>query len=130
MSLEQNKQMALESFRVIETGDPVAADRIIAPDFFNREADDNANRPDRGLRGPAALIATSRWLCGTFSNLRLDHHEVVAEDERVVVAATMTGTHTGTFHGIPPARKRFQQRHSALPDDLALLHQLGALSSN
>jgi predicted ester cyclase len=53
----------------------------------------------------------------------------------------MTGTHTGTVHGISPTRKRFQQRqfhlyrmrdgqiveHSALRDDLGLLHQLGVL---
>ena len=54
MSLEQNKQVALDAFRVLETGDPVAADRIVAPDFINREADDDPNRPDRGLRGPQA----------------------------------------------------------------------------
>ena len=141
MSLDQNKQVALEAFRVIETGDSVVANRIIASDFINREADDDPTRPDRGLRGPAGLIATSRWLSGIFSDLRFDHHEVVAEDERVVVVATMTGTHTGTFHDIPPTRKWFQQRqfhlfrmragqiveHLALRDDLALLHQLGVL---
>jgi predicted ester cyclase len=140
VSLEQNKQVVLDSFRVIETGDSVAADRIIAPDFVNREADDDPDRSDRGLRGPAGLIATSRWLAATFSDLRFDLHEVVAEDERVVVVTTMTGIHTGTIHGIPPTHKRFQQRqihlyrmragqiveHSALRDDLGLLHQLGA----
>jgi hypothetical protein len=66
MSLEQNKQVALESFRVIETGDSVAAVRIIAPDFINREADDDPDPPDRGLKAPAGLIAISRWLSGTF----------------------------------------------------------------
>jgi len=55
MSLEQNKQVVLDSCRVLETGDAVAADRIVAPDF-NREADDDPDRPDRGLRGPAGLI--------------------------------------------------------------------------
>ena len=62
MTLEQNKRVALEAFRVLETGDSVAADRIIAPDFINREADDDPDRPDRGLRGPAGLIATSQSL--------------------------------------------------------------------
>ena len=141
MTLEQNKQVALEAFRVIETGDSVTADRIIAPDFINRETDDDPNRPDRRLRGPAGLIATSRWLSETFSDFRFDLHEVVAEDERVVVVATMTGTHVGTVHGIPPTHKRFQQRqfhlyrmragqiveHMALRDDLGLLQQLGVL---
>ena len=142
MSLEQNKQVVLDSFRVRENGDRVAADQIVALDFINREADDDPDRPDRGLKGPAGLIATSRWLSETFSDLRLDHHEVVADDERLVVVATMTGTHTGTIHGIPPTCKRFQRRqfhlyrmragqiveHSALRDDLGLLHQLGVLS--
>jgi predicted ester cyclase len=87
------------------------------------------------------LIATSRWLRETFSDLRFDHHEVVADDERVVVMTTMTGTHTGPVHGIPPTRKPFEQRqfhlfrmragqiveHLALRDDLGLLRQLGVL---
>jgi predicted ester cyclase len=87
------------------------------------------------------LIATSRWFSETFSDLRFDHHEVVAEDERVVLVTTMTGTQTGTLNGIPPTRKQFQQRqfhlfrmhagqiveHLALRDDLAMLHQLGVL---
>jgi hypothetical protein len=68
MTLEQNKQAVLEAFRVIETGDNAMADRIIAPDFINREADDDPNRPDGGLRGPASLIATSRWFSETFSD--------------------------------------------------------------
>ena len=141
MSLEQNKQVALEAFRVLETGDSVAADRVIAPDFINREADDDPNRPDRGLRGPAGVIATSRWLSGWVSDLRFDLQEVVAEDERVVVLLTMTGTHTGTIHGVSATGKRFQQHqfhlfrmrvgqiveHSALRDDLGLLQQLGVL---
>ena len=141
MSLEQNKQVVLDSFRVLEAGDSVAADRIIAPDFINREADDDPDRPDRGLRGPAGLIATSRWLSETFSDFRFDLHEVVAEDERVVIELTMTGTHTGPFHCIPPTHQRFQQRqfhlfrmragqiveHLALRDDLGLLRQLGVL---
>ena len=54
MTLEQNKQVVLEAFRVIETDDSVAADRIIAPDFINREADDDPNRPDRGSEAPQA----------------------------------------------------------------------------
>jgi hypothetical protein len=54
MSLEQNKQVALESFRVIETGDSVAAVRIIAPDFINLEADDDPDPPDRGSEPPQA----------------------------------------------------------------------------
>jgi ketosteroid isomerase-like protein len=143
MSLEQNKQVVLEAFRILETGDSAGAERIIAPGFINREADDDPDRPDRGLRGPAGLIATSRWLSATFSNLRFEDHEMIAEDERVVVMATMTGVHTGTVQGVSPTRKPFRQRqfhlyrmhagqiveHLALRDDLGLLRQLGVLPS-
>jgi predicted ester cyclase len=87
------------------------------------------------------LIATSRWLSETFSGLSFNHLEVIAEDESVVVIATMTGTHTGTVQGISPTGKQFQQRqfhlyrmragqiveHLALRDDLGLLRQLGVL---
>jgi steroid delta-isomerase-like uncharacterized protein len=142
MSLEQNKQVALESLRVLETGDTAAAERIIAPDFINHEADD-PDRSDRGIRGPAGLVATSRWLREVFSELRFDQPEAVAEGERVVVTAIMTGTHIGTVQGVPPTHKPFQQRqvhlfrmrdgqiveHSALRDDLGLLRQLGVLPS-
>ena len=68
MSPEQNKQVVLESFRVLETGDVAVADRIVAPDFINREADDDPDRPDRGLRGPGGLVATRHWLTETFSS--------------------------------------------------------------
>ena len=143
MSLEQNKQVVLESLRALETGDSTVANRIIATDFINREADDDPERPDRGLRGPAGLVATSRWLTGAFADLKFDHDEIVAEGETVIVMATMTGTHVEAFHGIPPTRKPFQQRqvhlfrmrdgqfveHSALRDDLGLLRQLGVLPS-
>ena len=121
----------------------MAAERIIAPDFINREADDDPDRPDLGITGPAGLVATSRWLRETFAGLKFEHLEVIAEDERVVVALTMSGTHTGTVHGIPPTGNQFQQRqfhlfrmragqiveHLALRDDLGLLYQLGVLSS-
>jgi hypothetical protein len=35
------KSIALESFRLIETGDAQLAERIIAPGFRNQEADDD-----------------------------------------------------------------------------------------
>jgi hypothetical protein len=56
---------------------------------------------------PAGLVATSRWLRETFAGLKFEHLEVIAEDERVVVALTMSGTHTGTVHGISPTGKLF-----------------------
>ncbi len=139
VSMDENKQVALESFRVIETGDFVMADRIIAADFINREADDDPDQADRNLRGPVGFIANSHWLSAAFSELRFNRFEALAEDDRVAILATMTGRHTGTFQGIPPTGKRFQQRqfhlfrlragriveHVAQRDDLGLLLYFG-----
>jgi len=94
---------------------------------------------DRGLKGPKGFLATSQWLCAAFTELRFEHFEVLAEDERVAVLATMTGRHTGAFQGLPPTNHRFAQRqfhlfrlragqiveHAAQRDDLGLLLHLG-----
>jgi predicted ester cyclase len=139
MHLDDNKRIALESFRIIETGEAAPADRIIAADFVNREAEDDPDQPDRNLKGPAGFMATSRWLSGAFSELRFEDFEVIAEDHRVVVRATMSGRHTGTFQRIAPTGRHFRQRqihlfrlhagkiveHLAQRDDLGLLLQLG-----
>jgi predicted ester cyclase len=137
------KTVALESFRLIETGDAGLARRIIAPDFVNQEADDDPDDPERQLPGPAGFLATSQWLRDAFSDLRFELQEAVEEttaDEGVVMAAaTMTGEHVGPFNGIEPTGKRISHRqvhifrvahgqithHRAVHDDLGLLLQLG-----
>jgi predicted ester cyclase len=133
------KTVALESFRLIETGDPRLAQRIIAVDFVNQEAEDDPDDLDRQLPGPAGFLATSQWLRDAFSNLHFELHEIVAEGGLVMAAATMTGEHTGSFNGIEPTGKRINHKqvhiftvvdgqishHRAVRDDLGLLIQLG-----
>lgn len=133
------KAIVVESFRLIETGDVELARRIIAPGFINQEADDDADDVDRQLRGPAGFLATSEWLRNAFSGLRFELREAVAEDGVVMVAANMTGEHTGPFNGIEPTGKRINHKqvhiftvvdgqithHRAVRDDLGLLLQLG-----
>ncbi len=139
MSLERNKEVAIASFRLVETGDPDLARQIIAADFINREAEDDPEQADRNLKGPESFLATSSWLRTAFADLRFVELETIAEDERVAVRATMTGRHTGDFQGIPPTGKLFRQRqihlfllrsgkieeHMAQRDDLGLLLHLG-----
>jgi steroid delta-isomerase-like uncharacterized protein len=133
------KAVALESFRLIETGEAELAQRIIAPDYVNQEADDDPDDVERQLRGPAGFLATSQWLRDAFSDLRFELQETAAEDGVVMAAATMTGEHTGTFNGIEPTGKRINHKqvhiftvadgrithHRAVRDDLGLLLQLG-----
>lgn len=48
-------------------------------------------------KGPAAYYATALWLRSAFSDLHFDIHEAVADADLVVLHATMSGRHTGTF---------------------------------
>jgi predicted ester cyclase len=133
------KTVALESFRLIETGDAELAQRIIAPDYVNQEADDDPDNVERQLPGPAGFLATSQRLRDAFSGLRFELQETVSEEGLVMAAATMTGEHTGPFNGIEPTGNRINHkqvhiftvadgqitRHRAVRDDLGLLLQLG-----
>jgi predicted ester cyclase len=133
------KTVALESFRLIETGDSELAQRIVAPDYVNAEAEDDPDDVERRRQGPAGFLATSQWLRDAFADLRFELHETVAEDSVVMAAATMTGEHTGTFNGLEPTGKRIHHKqvhifsvvdgqithHRAVRDDLGLLLQLG-----
>jgi predicted ester cyclase len=138
-TLENNKAVAIRSFRLIETGDPAVAESIVAADFHNREAEDDVDEPDRRLPGQAGFLATSEWLRSAFSDLRFEESEALAEGDRVVVRVMMTGRHTGLFQGIAPTQKVIRQHqvhlfriragriveHLAQRDDLGLLLQIG-----
>jgi predicted ester cyclase len=137
--MTDTKTIARESFRLIETGDPELAEQIIAPDFVNQEAEDDADDVERQEQGPAGFLATSRWLREAFSDLRFDLQETLAEGDTVMVAAIMTGKHTGVFNGIAPTGRPINHKqvhiftvadgrithHRAVRDDLGLLFQLG-----
>jgi predicted ester cyclase len=118
---------------------PPCTRRIVAPDHVNAEAEDDPDDVERRRQGPAGFLANSQWLRDAFADLRFEPHETVAEDSVVMAAATMTGEHTGTFHGLEPTGKRIHHkqlhifsvvdgqitRHRAVRDDLGLLLQLG-----
>jgi predicted ester cyclase len=137
--MTDTKTIAQQSFRLIETGDPELAERIIAPAFVNQEAEDDPEDVERRQHGPAGFLATSRWLRDAFSNLRFELQETLAEGGTVMAAAIMTGTHTGVFNGIAPTGRSITHKqvhifavadnqithHRAVRDDLGLLFQLG-----
>ena len=75
----------------------------------------------------------------TFSDLRFEVHEEVAEGDRVVQRAVMSGRHTGPMMGRQPTGGEFAVRHTyswrvadgriaehwGVRDDVGLLAQLG-----
>jgi predicted ester cyclase len=137
--MTDTKEIAYESFRLIETGDADLARRIVAPGFVNEEAEDDPDDAERQQHGPAGFLATGEWLRAAFSDLCFEHEETAADGGTVLAATTMTGTHTGPFQGIAPTGKTIRHkqvhiftiadgqivRHRAVRDDLGLLLQLG-----
>jgi steroid delta-isomerase-like uncharacterized protein len=77
-----------------------------------------------------------------FTGMHLTVHELISQDEKVVVRFTNSGTHTGTFRGIPASGKHaewlgigiYTLRDGKIAeawfgeDILGMLQQLGAVS--
>lgn len=141
------KELCVRSIHIMADGTPEDFEAVVHPDARNREDVDEP--PASRGRGPAAFYATALWLRGAYAELRWDIHDVVAEGDLVVVHATMSGRHAGTFVGydenarpaqaFPPTGRRFATtqthwfrvadgkviEHWANRDDLGTAMQLG-----
>jgi steroid delta-isomerase-like uncharacterized protein len=86
----------------LDRGDFTGTDRFIAPDarLFTSHA-----RPEPYI-GPEGFREFISGVRAGIPDLRVRIHSIVAEDELVVVHWTITGTHTGTLHGVPPTGLR------------------------
>jgi ketosteroid isomerase-like protein len=127
------KEVCLRSFQLMVDGSLDDFADVVHPDAVNREAKDEP--PETRGRGPAAFYATARWLRSWFDDLAFEIHDVVADDDLVVVHNTMSGRHTGvaTIYGeggrleqaMPPTGKRFattQTHWFRLRDGLVIEH--------
>jgi steroid delta-isomerase-like uncharacterized protein len=59
-------------------------------------------------RGRAAIENVYRGFFTGFPDVTMDDIELIVEDGRAVQIATMSGTNTGGFMGLPPTGKRFK----------------------
>ncbi len=79
-------------------------------------------------------------LAAAFPDAKIEPETLVADDEHVCVAYTLSGTHEGEFHGIPATGNRIEVRGVQIgrfvdaqiverwgsTDELGILRQLGA----
>jgi predicted ester cyclase len=135
--LDNNKRLVRRALAEIYTkGDLDRADELIHPDFVDHEPA-HADRPT----GPESVKQTVRNLHDAFGELRFEVQDEIAEGDKVVQRATMSGRHTGPLMGREPTGKEFAVRHMYIwriadgkivehwgsRDDLGLLGQLGLL---
>jgi steroid delta-isomerase-like uncharacterized protein len=138
---ETNKRLALRWLEAIWRGDPEApaaggvVEQLIHADFYNHEA--AADRPG----GPDGFRETARRLRRAFADLRIEPLDVVAEADKVVIRARVSGRQVGSFAGMPVTGREFSVEHThivrildgkvvehwANRDDAGMMRQLGLL---
>lgn len=78
-----------------------------AVESFAEDAVDNDPAPDQG---PGREGFRTFWstLTTAFPDAHIEPRHEVVDDEHVVVAYTLTGTHQGEFQGIAPTNKKIE----------------------
>lgn len=90
---------------VINTGRPewcvryLAADRIDSQDY---------GLPPGLANGHVGFKRVLGDFCKGFPDLRLEVEFTIADGDRLVCYISTTGTHTGSFRGIPPTGRKFK----------------------
>lgn len=118
----------------LNAGDLDGAVAVFAPN-----AHDHDPAPDQpaGREGFKAFFTT---VTQAFPDAHLEPANVVADDEHVCIAHTLSGTHKGEFHGIPATGRPVEVRGLQMArfadgqiverwcssDELGILTQLGA----
>ena len=136
-TIEVNKTHYRRTFEeVFNQGNLALVDELVAEDFLNHEVPPGMNN-----RGPESTRQLVMMLRTAFPDLHFTIEEMVAEGDTVAGRVTMSGTHLGSFQGMPPTGRSFQQahmhfvrfrdgqaiEHRAVRDDLGMMRQLGLI---
>jgi steroid delta-isomerase-like uncharacterized protein len=119
---------------LINTGELDALDEVVDNDYVDHDP-----MPDQ-KRGPEGVKDFVGMLRAAFPDLMLEPVTVVADDEHVAMAYTISGTHQGDFSGIAATGKRISVRATEIfrfrdgkmierwgsTDELGIMSQLGA----
>lgn len=100
MSMDANKELVRRFYVAVDAGDTAAVEVLFAPEWQNV---DPSLPPLRGLDGARALV---EMFTASFPDFTSRLELIAAEDERVAVRASHTGTHRGAFMGIPPTGRQ------------------------
>lgn len=81
-----------------------AVDTMFAVDAVDHDPAPGQGPGREGFRGFFHTLASA------FSDLHLEPVTMVADDESIAFAYTLSGTHTGDFQGVAPTARRFEVR--------------------
>lgn len=120
---------------VINQGRLEVADEIVAPDFVELDPLPGQRQGREGLKEVIAMMRSA------FPDIHWVNEETIEEGEKVVSRFTWTGTHKGTFLGVPATGKRVSVKgvvidrvvggkmidSRILMDNLGMMEQLGVV---
>ena len=134
MSQQDNIKTQQAFGEAVNSGNLNAIRDLVAPN-----AVDNDPAPDQGV-GPEGFIKFFTMLRTAFPDLKIAVDHMVADDDNVAFAYTVTGTHSGDFLGVPATGKSISARGMQITrfengkqverwgssDQLGILQQIGA----
>ncbi len=104
MSQETNIATTKKMGEAINKGNLDVLNEVFAPGVVDHDP-----APDQG-KGPEGFIQFFTQLRTAFPDLKIAVEEMVAADDKVAFAYTMTGTQEGPFEGIPATGKKVKAR--------------------
>jgi steroid delta-isomerase-like uncharacterized protein len=137
MTTEQNKTLVRQFIEEFLTqGNVNMVKEIVAPDFI-----ENEQLPPGMPQGREGVEMITTMLHGGFSDFKATIEDIIAEDDKVMVRMTWSGTQTGEFMGMPPSGKAMSiaivdifrlaegkiVEHWGVMDMMGMMQQLGAM---
>ncbi len=135
MSKQDNIQPKQQFGEAINTGNLEKFHQLMSQDVKDHDP-----APDQGP-GPEGFVQFFSKFRSAFPDLEVSVDHMVADEENVSIAYTVTGTHKGDFMGIQPTNKAIKARGVQIArfengkiverwgssDELGILKQLGAV---
>jgi steroid delta-isomerase-like uncharacterized protein len=138
MSTEANKAIVRRYFEeVYNQGNDALIHDLFASDF------NDSSEPDHhGVRGPLLAKHIVDFERRVFPDIHFAIENLLAEEDKVVVHLTISGTHQGDFRGVPPSGRymsfaaveclrvmdgKIAQVVWHVYDKLSMLQQMGAI---
>ena len=134
MSKEKNKEIQQKFGEAINTGKLENLKDLVADDVKDHDP-----APNQGP-GPQGYIDFFTMMRNAFPDMKVEVEQLVADDDNVAFAYTLTGTHKGDFMGVAGTGKSIKARGMQISrfengkmverwgssDELGILKQIGA----
>ena len=144
MSPQDHIKTVRRAIEAFNTGNISNVHELISSEYSNRESQRAKDSYRSQLRGPEEFIDTIKNLRSAFPDLHYEELEIISQDNKVVLVANVTGTHTGNFFFVPPTGNKISYEavhihtmgsdgkiieHRAIRDDLKFMMQLGLVKA-